>query len=269
MNAKKLVAILFIGLFAAIAALYISRYSQLLDNILFLLPSFIATLCGLYAVRTYRLAYVHGKAMAFMTASLGCFFVGELLFFLFQFVFHRTPFPSVADVFYLAAYPLLLAGLLKEITWHKVSWHQFNKLALTLLLLFLLTLAFIVAYFGVYVAYNPGDPLINNIIATGYGIADLLLIIPSLFTLNMALDYRGGKLFNSWALIVLALLFMLAGDILFAIFKDKYTDLLWPYTLIDLTWVTSYLLFAYSFFYTATAIQEVNARLRAKLAVKA
>jgi hypothetical protein len=261
MNAKKLVASLFAALFIIIAAVYVLRYSQLLGNVLFLLPPLLAVVCGLYAVRTYHFANVHGKSMALLTTGLLCLFIGELLFFLFQFVFHINPFPSVADIFYLAAYPLLLAGLLREITLHHVSWRDLSKLVLALVLLLMVALVFIVAYFGVFLAYNPGDAVINNSIAIAYGIADLMLIVPSLFILNMALDYRGGKLFNSWILILLALIFMMAGDILFAIFRDKYTSLIRPYTFIDLTWVASYLFFAYSFFYTTTTIKELDLQL--------
>ncbi len=265
---KKTFILSLVSLYALIIIVYLFQLSDVLGNTLFLVPPFIATIYGLYAVRTYRLANTHGKSMALLTAGLLCFFIGELLFFLFQFVFHINPFPSVADIFYLLAYPLMMAGLVKEISLHQISWHDFNKLALVLILLLLATLSFIVIYFGVFVAYNPGDPFINNLIATAYGVADLLLIVPSLFILNMTLDYRGGKLFNFWALILLALIFMLTGDILFAIFNNKYTELVWPYTMIDLAWVTSYLLFAYGFFYTATTIKELKLKLRQKLPAK-
>jgi hypothetical protein len=261
MKAKNLAMLLFALLFIIIAIVYVFQYSQLLGNILFLVPPVLAVVCGSYAVRTYHPTNVHGKSIALLTGGLFCFFIGELLFFLFQFVFHTNPFPSVADVFYLAAYPLLLAGFLQEISLHKVNWHNFNKLVLALMLLLLLSLAFIVAYFGVFLAYNPGDPVMNNIIATAYGVADLILIVPSLFILRITLDYRGGALFNSWVLILLALILMMAGDILFAIFKNRYATLVWPYTLIDLAWTGSYLFFAYSFFYTAATIKELNSKL--------
>jgi ABC-type multidrug transport system fused ATPase/permease subunit len=262
MKAKQLVAALFAALFIIIAGVYVLRYSQLFGNILFLLPPLLAVVCGGYAVRAYRLTNVRGKSTALLTSGLFCFFIGEVLFFLFQFVFHTSPFPSVADIFYLSAYPLLLAGLLKEISLHPIKWRELNKFVLVVILLLVLALAFIVSYFGIFLAYNPGDPVANNIIAIAYGIGDLLLIIPGLFTLNTALDYRGGALFNSWTLILVALIFMMAGDILFAIFNNQYAALIWPYTLIDLLWVVSYLCFAYSFFYTATTIKELGSKLR-------
>src|SRR5207302_5981460 len=46
-------------------------------------------------------------------AGLFAFSVGDVLFNLYAFVWHRDPpVPSIADVFYLAGYPLLTAGLL-------------------------------------------------------------------------------------------------------------------------------------------------------------
>lgn len=262
MSAKASVALGSALLWIGISAVYLLQLSHVLANTLFLLPPFLSVIAGAYAVRTYRLSNIHGKSIALLTIGLGCFFIGELLFFLFQFVLHTKPFPSGADVFYLAAYPFLFAGLRNEISSHPISWRGFNKLVLVLVVLLLAALSIIVLYFGVYLAYSPGDPLINNSVAIAYGVADLLLIVPSLFILNLTLDYRGGKLFNFWVMVLLALIFLLAGDILFAIYHDKYTALLWPYTLIDVTWVSSYLLFAYGFFYTAATIKELGGKLR-------
>jgi len=46
-----------------------------------------------------------------MAAGQACFVVGDVLWDIFADVLHSTPFPSVADVLYLAGYPLLAAGL--------------------------------------------------------------------------------------------------------------------------------------------------------------
>ncbi|HSW85633.1 MAG TPA: hypothetical protein VLF79_03440 [Candidatus Saccharimonadales bacterium] len=261
MNITKLVPTFLITIFATIAVIYTFQFSRLLGNTLFLLPPFVAVIAGAYTVRTYRLANVHGKAMALFTAGLLCLLTGEFIFYLFQFVFHTDPFPSIADIFYLAAYPLLFAGFVKEIRIHKVNWRTFDKLVLVLVTLLLLTLAIIVSYFGIYLAYDAGNSLIANIIAIAYGVGDLILIVPSLFILKIALDYRGGKLFYSWTLMLLAVMFMMAGDILFAIYSNEYTELVWPYTMIDLTWVVSYLCFAYSFSYTSTTIRALHTKL--------
>src|SRR3989344_2759295 len=251
MKSKTLLGSFLVAVFALTAIVYVFKFSNLAGNVLFLISPFMAVIAAISAVRTYQLSNNHGRIIALLSAGLLCWFIGEFIFFLFQFVWHIEPYPSIADIFYLAGYPLLFAGLIKEIRDHKVSWHNFNKLTLTFIVLLLLLLSIIVLYFGVFLAYTAGDPVMSNLISTAYGIGDLILIVPSLFILKIALDYRGGKLYNSWMMILSALMLMLTGDILFAIFKDNYSDLLWPYTLIDLLYVASYLLFAYSFFYTA------------------
>ena len=261
MISKKLVAVLFSALFVVIAIIYLFQLSDLLGNTLYLIAPFLAVITSLYAVRTYRLNNGHGQVMALLSAGLICWLIGETLFFLFQFVWHTSPFPSVADVFYLVAYPLIFAGLVKEILIHKVSLHDFNKLFMTLVVLLLIVLAVIVAYFGVHKAYTPGASFWSNSISIAYGLGDFFLIVPCLFVLKIALDYQGGKLYTTWILILLALMFMLTGDILFAVFRNQYDTLVFPYTLIDLAYVMSYLCFAYSFFYTAATIRELHAKL--------
>ena len=47
-----------------------------------------------------------------LAAGLGCFWAGDVLYFVYQNVFGSPPFPSPADAGYLAYYPLVFAGLL-------------------------------------------------------------------------------------------------------------------------------------------------------------
>src|SRR4051794_6581032 len=47
-----------------------------------------------------------------MAAGWACFAGGDLLLAIYDVILHDTPFPSAADVLYLAGYPLLAASLL-------------------------------------------------------------------------------------------------------------------------------------------------------------
>lgn len=262
---KRTVLITLSAVFAIITSAYIWQLigtpHQLLTNTLFLIPPGLAVISGIYAIHTYHLSSLRGKVTAYLTAGLACWFIGEVIFYLFQFVFHIDPFPSLADVFYIVAYPLMLTGLIKEIKVHSINWRSINRLALVLGGFLTLALAFIVVYFSIYKAYNASESLLSNIIAIGYGVGDLILLIPVFFILKVALDFRGGKLFNSWMLILVALLFIMVGDILFAIYTDQYKALIPQYSLIDLAWVIGYLLFTYSLFYTAATIKELQSTL--------
>ena len=265
MNQKR-VAMIFGAIYLAIGAVYLSRASNELESAIFLLPPLLAAVLGFYASSIYKLENIHGKTMAWLGSGLTLFFIGELLFFLYQFVFHKTPFPSVADVFYLLAYPMLLAGLLIEVKMHKPKLSEFNKQALAIITLIFLSLLGVVCYFGIYNAYDAKASTLANIIGMSYGVADLIILVPVIYVLKLAFQFRGGKLFVSWMLIFCAMIFMLAGDIFFASYNDQYSAGTWPYNLIDLFWTASYLLFGYSFYFTASSLKELRAKLlRAKV----
>lgn len=261
MTSKQFVLIIFTMLFLVMALLYGLRDSQLVGNMLFLLPPLLAFSTAQHAAKLYGLKNPHGQALALIAAGLLSFFGGELLFFLFQFVFHINPYPSAADIFYLLAYPLLLFGFMREVAVHKINWRTFNRLIMTLMILLILAVSVIVCYFGVFLAYDVHESFASNAIAISYGLADLVLLVPTLFLLKIALDYRGGKLFNTWSMVLFGVIAMMLGDILFAIFNEQYTALKYPYTMIDLAWVVSYLLFAYSFHYTSETITASHRKL--------
>jgi len=253
--------IVFLAIYSAFVGAYLSNSSSKFQSTLFLFPPLLAALLGFYAANTYKLSNIHGKAMAFLASGMAFFFVGEALFFYYQYVLDKMPFPSVADIFYLLAYPLILIGLLIEVRMHKPKLSEFSKKTILLMSTALIALIGVVTYFGIYKAYDTEATILSNWIAISYGIADLIILIPAMYVLKLAFDFKGGKLFNSWIMIFFAMLFMLAGDILFASYSESYSEGLKPYTLIDLLWVASYLLFAYSFFYTASVLRELRKKL--------
>jgi hypothetical protein len=71
-----------------------------------------ATLLAMSASTT-RLDSRSQWAWRFLGGGLACFFAGDVLFFVYQNILGRSPFPSVADAGYLVYYPLMLAGLIR------------------------------------------------------------------------------------------------------------------------------------------------------------
>lgn len=252
--------------FGVTSLLYSTRvggsFNNLVTNLAALLPPFLATCYGFYAYRTYQHKSPHGRALLFISMAMLLWFMGEVAFFWFQFIVDINPYPSIADISFLAGYPLLLVGLLTEIKTSKSTFKNTNQFIQLLITIIMIMLGLAVLYFGVFLAYASGEPIVNNLVAMAYGVGDLILIAPTLYVLKIAVDYRGGKLFSSWGLILIAMLLKLYGDIFFAVYRNAYTALEWPYNMIDLVWVTSYLLFAYSFFNTATTVKQVQARLK-------
>lgn len=271
MNLKRLVFWFLASVFLALSAVYIYKIGVntpdlyvFLTNILYLFPPLIAVYGGIYAVKKFSFSNIHGVALAFLTAGILFLGIGEIIWFYYHIFLNVDPYPSIADVFYLGAYPLIFIGIVNELRLQKFDWKDFNKLYLFLIILVSVILATIVSYFGIYLAYKPDAAFLENAIAMAYGIADLILIIPSLFILKLTLDYRGGKLFNSWLCILIGLLLTLVGDILFAIYTDQYSSGITPYNLIDLAWIAAYLFFAYGFFNTGLTITELQQKIRTK-----
>lgn len=253
-------------LFGVISITYSTRLggqqNGLVTNMISLIPPFLAFVFAFRAAHTYDFANKHGKALLLMAVGLLFWFIGEASFFLFQFIVDINPFPSVADLCYIAGYFLIWAGLGLEIKANNSSLKSLNQYIQFLIALIMAMLALAVLYFGVYLAYAPGQPLLNNLVAMGYGLGDLVLIAPTLYVLKIAVDYRGGKLFLPWALILIALLLNLLGDVYFAIYRDAYTLLEWPHTMVDIVWGLSYILFAYSFYSTASHVREARASFK-------
>lgn len=234
----------------------------LITNSLALLPPFLASIYAFHAYGTYKQSSPHGRALLLIAVALLFWAIGEAAFFMFRFVVDINPYPSVADIAFLAGYPLMLAGLVTEIRTNKSTFKDSNPFVQFLITLVMLMLSIAVIFFGIVLAFDSKEPLLNNLVAMGYGVGDLILIAPTLYVLKMAVDYRGGKLFMSWGLILIALLMKLYADVFFAVYHVAYTANEWPYNMIDLVWAVSYMLMAYSFYSTASHVREVRSKLK-------
>lgn len=114
-------------------------------------------------------------AWRLLSTSFGCFFAGDLLFFFYQNVLGKSPFPSLADVGYLAYYPLMFAGLVC------LAGPGRNRIRRTR---FSLDVAALVLAGGALVVYvylipalgSPRDDLLAYSLSAGYPMGDLLLL---------------------------------------------------------------------------------------------
>ncbi len=253
-------------LFIFIGGIYVFRFggssNYLITNILYLIPPFLAVISGVSATVSYSLESPRGKTLLFLTLGLLSFFIGEAIWFYLRIILNIDPYPSVADIFFLSGYPLLLFALLNELKLHRLNLKAMSKFTKALLAVLVVLLSLIVFYFGVFLAYMPAASFLENFFALSYGIGDLILIIPALLVLKTTLDYGQGRLFGPWMFIFHGFVFTLVGDLLFAIYYNQYKNLVWPYTLIDLAWIISYLCFTYGFFGIIAALSAVQRKMK-------
>jgi len=134
---------------------------------------------------------------------------GDILWVLFEVVWEIEPFPSVADLVYLAFYPVIAAGLVALVRWHKVGDRDS------------LVDAFIVAIgAGVLVwvfimspyVFDDSMSVIEKLVSLAYPVGDLLLV-----AVLTRLVFTRGKFSMSSTLLMLGIFTTLLSDAGFAV----------------------------------------------------
>lgn len=260
MNKRTALIMLLLIFFVGVMSLYWLRLgfdNVLLRESLYLVPSGFATIAGMFALWKFGLSSKRSMTFLLLTAGMGYWFCGELLFAYYEYIAHISPYPSIADVFYVLAYPLFLAGLVNEIRITRINWKGFGKTDLFLFILVALLFATLISYFGIYQAYDSAESLLGNLVAISYGIGDLLLILANILVLVLVWEFRGGKLSRVWLLLFISFILTLVADILFAMYTVEYTMQEWFYkSLLDSFWIASYLLFGYALCEFSISLQE-------------
>lgn len=229
----------------------------------------LAVLAGIYSLHKYGTHGSKSTTLMLLTAGMLCWFIGESIWTYDEYVLKINPFPSYADICYLLSYPLFFLALLREIKTNHINWKTLSQSLIFMMVVTSILLVGVVSYFGVYLAYSPGEPLLTNSIAIGYGIGDLVLILATMSLLILAWEFKGGALSKIWMSLFLSFLLILVADILFAIFTTYYTDTESLYrSLTDSIWILSYLLFAHALFNFGISIQSAQQMLKNLLAKK-
>lgn len=176
--------------------------------------------------------------------GIGCFLAGQSILGVYQLVLRvPSPFPSAADPLFVAAYPLLLAALLAFVRAYRLAGYPVGSPA---------EHALIVGAAAALLAFPtwallrpiwaaPGTPL-ERALNAGYPLLDVVILLPLLVLLRIASRFRGGQIARVVASLLAGILFLCAGDVLFAYFSLLGRKELDP--LVDATFVLSYLFLA-------------------------
>ncbi len=129
---------------------------------------------------------------AWFLLSLGLLanFAGQLCLAPFQVVRNETPFPSVADIFYVLAYPFLIAALLVLLNAYRESGFPIGSFADRALTLGAVgAIAAVVAVPILRPVMATGGPLLDRILTVAYPVLDLVLLLPLALLLRIVLAY--------------------------------------------------------------------------------
>lgn len=179
-------------------------------------------LAAVHAAQTLRRLEPGNDARAawrLLALALGGFAAGQAVLSAWQVTTAESPFPSPADAFFVAAYPLLLASFVRFGRAYRRSglpvgatWQH-------------LTIAGSVMLGGALAAGALLGPIleapgtrIEHALNVLYPAFDVALLIPLAILVRITWPFRGGAVFRAWSLLLGGIVCMCAGDLLFAWF---------------------------------------------------
>jgi signal transduction histidine kinase len=163
-----------------------------------------------------------------LAAGFGAFVAGEIAWHVYGFALEQDPFPSLADLFYLAGYPLIGAGLL--LLARDLGAGRAQERAGALDAAIVTVGAFVVSWVLLVDPYAADGslPLIDRALSAAYPLMDVLLL-----TLLVRLLFVPGRRTPAVVLIAAALAFNIAADVAFGVLElhggspGKWLDAIW------------------------------------------
>lgn len=197
----------------------------------------IASVAGFYIAKKYYNSEVFGKSYLALAIGLLSMSLGELTYLYYDFVLHEDPYPSIADIFFFAFYPLAFYHITKNVIFFKAKIDIPTKT-----LVVILPISIIMLYS--YLSFQQiGEANFDYY----YG---LIFISSSSIVLAAAIIgarvFRQGLLGVAWLVLVIGILLTTMGDVWY-----YYLETYGQYTIthpVNLFWWTSYMVIAYALY---------------------
>jgi hypothetical protein len=175
--------------------------------------------------------------------GLFAFTLGQAILSTYQLALGTSPYPSPGDVFFISAYPLLMAAMLGFIRAYRDAGYPIGSSRSHMVLALVAGAIFsVVAYRLLRPILVTDEPLVTRALTAGYPVLDFTLLIPILLLIRITAGFRGGRVFRAWALVLVGIVSLCAGDILYAYLSMLGQLALDP--LVDATYVAAYLCLA-------------------------
>jgi len=176
---------------------------------------------GLFAWRNAR-AFEPGNPVrpAWRLLGLGmlAFFLAQLSYAPYQIVLNEDPpYPSVADLGFVVAYPLLIAALFAFIRAYQEAGYPVGSVAGR----WAVAAGVVGACTAVgFVILRPvlaaETSALEKLLNVGYPVLDFVLLVPTVLLIRITSSLRGGAAWRIWAALLGGYLFLCLGDVLFA-----------------------------------------------------
>lgn len=202
-------------------------------------------LCGLTKARAWGAwgSYI-GKTVIFISLGLITWGIGSLVIGYYNLHFALAyPYPSIADVAYIASWPLWLIGMFNLSRATGVSF-RIKRPMVQLGALFIMFVSFAISYYLLFVVAREGIVTINQgnllrlIFDFAYPLGDVVIVTSSLFLFGLSVNYLGGRFKYPIMLIIAGFLMNYIGDVVFT-----YTNTVGTFYVsnwVDMLYVTTF-----------------------------
>ena len=212
-----------------------SQFKWIYVSTYIFVPGILLAFSTILTIKLYKQKHFQSKAFLFFTIGVLFWFIAEQIFTVYTYVYDVDPFPSIADIFYLGAYPFFIAFFL-------ISLKPIQKSITTKIWLFsfLLSFAFLIPSF--LASYNSLeetegglDPVSKSIVLS-YPILSSLQLAPAIIGIMFMTK---KEISYSWMLLLFGFLIYSISDTfyLFSELDNSYynghpVDLMYLYSFI-------------------------------------
>ena len=212
------------------------------------LPGILTFFAAYIAIKLRKQKYPNAKAYAFFALGSAFWFIAEQLWQLYDHVWQGDPFPSEADIFYVAAYPCHMIFLVLHL---KPALKSINRNVW----LFATALSFSFLIPSVMAAYDDmqGEDAFPTSVALAYPILASMQLVPAI----VGVMYLVKKAKNvSWMLILIGFMIYNVADtyFLFAELDGTYYD----GHPVDLVFVYAFIVLIFAFYYRSKFLSVPN-----------
>lgn len=186
------------------------------------------------------------RQWAFLSIGIGLWTMAELLWTFLSYILAETPYPSIADAFWIPGYIMVLISATMRYRAFKIQWNSRLPRILLGTLLVIVVVVFAWVILPILASGEAGDLLVL-ILNVFYPVADLLVLFAALL---LALLFAGGQFAIPWAVLAVGLATLSFSDILFTYadwngFYAADSRLTWLTFIVDMGNLTAYVLIAY------------------------
>jgi hypothetical protein len=217
-------------------------------NIAKIFSLLISALCLTFTTNAYTPGERAKRAWTFLSSGMWIWFFAQAIFAQYKIVLGISPYPSIADIFFVAAYIPLLAGLIILVLDFRSTGLPMGSRNSYLIQIIVLAIFYVVLFFKWLQPLTMNqDPLETKFLNVGYPTIDFILFSLTSVLIRISWALRGGSLAKTYVALALGFVLIAIADIIFA-YK--------PIPIIDILFFSAYFLSALAGLYQFRAMRS-------------